>query len=230
MKKKLITLALACVLTLGMSVTAFAAPSVGSPSTTQSVTTATDSNGNPVEITVTTITEEEMTEVTNRARNLYGSAPIYTADFSVAGASESNPITIRWAAPAIQAGDRVVILHKVNGVWREETNVSVTDGAVYVTVTSCSPFAMVRAAATGTNTNTNTNTNTGDDLPWAPEYYENLQAMYGGNNAAAPAATTAAPAAAVASPKTADNGVFGLAAIAVLCGAAFVLVPRKKMA
>lgn len=218
MKKKLITLALACVLTLGMSMTAFAAPSVGSPSTTQSVTTATDSNGNPVEITVTSITEEEMTEVTNRARNLYGSAPIYTADFSVAGASESNPITIRWAAPAIQAGDRVVILHKVNGVWREETNVSVTDGAVYVTVTSCSPFAMVRVVATG------------DDLPWAPEYYENLQAMYGGSAAEAAPASAATAAASVASPKTADNGVLGLAAIAALCGAAFVLVPRKKMA
>lgn len=219
--KKFITAALACVLTLGMSVTAFAAGSV-----TGSQTTAVDSKGNQVSVTVTALSTTEKTEATTEAQNKYGVAPLWSNDITVVGASASNPITIQIPVPGIKTGDTVVVLHKrsTDNVW-ETLNGTAGNGTVSVTVTSCSPFAVVRTA-------------TAANLPYAPEYYENLKAEAAAMQAAAmqaAAAETATTATATVtetavSPKTADNGVLGLAVIAVLCGAAYVLVPKKKRA
>lgn len=214
--KKFMTAALACVLTLGMSVTAFAAPSV-----TTEKTTATDSNGNAVVVVEAEVTAAEKEEATEKAQEAYGVAPLYVRDFDVAGASESNPVTIKIPVAAINAGDTVVVLHKrsVDNVW-ETLSGTAGDGFVTVTVTSCSPFAVVRTA-----------TASAAELPYSPEYYENLKAEAAAMQAAGAAneAATTATATSAASPKTADEGVLGFVAIAVLCGAAYVLVPRKKM-
>lgn len=217
--KKFMTAALACVLTLGMSVTAFAAGSV-----TGSQTTAVDSKGNSVSVTVTALGTTEKTEANTEAQNKYGVAPLWSNDITVVGASTSNPITITIPVPGIKTGDTVVVLHKrsTDNVW-ETLNGTAGNGTVSVTVTSCSPFAVVRTATAPS---------------YSPEYYAQLQAEAAAMQAAAmqaaaaetAAATTAAAAETVVSPKTADNGVLGLAVIAVLCGAAYVLVPKKKMA
>lgn len=222
--KKFITAALACVLTLGMSVTAFAAGSV-----TGSQTTAVDSKGNQVSVTVTALSTTEKTEANTEAQNKYGVAPLWSNDITVVGASASNPITIQIPVPGIKTGDTVVVLHKrsTDNVW-ETLNGTAGNGTVSVTVTSCSPFAVVRTA-------------TATAPSYSPEYYENLKAEAAAREAAAAAAAAEAAGTTVAtaettattsatSPKTADNGVLGFAVIAVLCGAAYVLVPRKKMA
>lgn len=211
--KKFMTAALACVLTLGMSVTAFAAGSV-----TGSQTTAVDSEGNSVSVTVTALSTTEKTEANTEAQNQYGVAPLWSNDITVVGASASNPITITIPVPGIKTEDTVVVLHKrsTDNVW-ETLNGTAGNGTVSVTVTSCSPFAVVRTATAPS---------------YSPEYYENLKAEAAAREAAAAAAAaeTATTAETAVSPKTADNGVIGLAVIAVLCGAAYVLVPKKKMA
>lgn len=207
--KKIITAALALVLTLGMSVTAFAAPSV-----TASQPTAKDSNGNAVAVTVTELTTAAKEESVSEAQTRYGVAPLWSRDINVAGASATNPITIEIPVAGINAGDTVVVLHKrsVDNVWEELTGVA-GNGTVSVTVTSCSPFAVVRTA-TATAT-------------YSPEWYEAQKALYNGSTTTDAATTTTTSA---VSPKTADNGVLGLTVIAMACAATLFFVPRKKNA
>ena len=208
--KKIITAALALVLTLGMSVTAFAASSV-----TVSQPTAKDSNGNAVAVTVSELTTATKEESVSEAQTRYGVAPLWSKDINVAGASATNPITITIPVAGVNSGDTIVVLHKrsTDNVWEVLSGVA-GNGTVAVTVTSCSPFAVVRTAtATAAETTT-----------YSPEWYEEQKALYNGNATSDTAATSAV------SPKTADNGVLGLTVIAMTCAAALLFVPRKKNA
>lgn len=208
--KKIVTTALALVLTLGMGVTAFATPSV---STDVKASDATDSKGNKVEVTVTVATEEVKTEAAAKATELVGegSSVLATVDVTLPTAvSKENPVTITFSVPGVKAGDAVSVLHqKHDGTW-EKLAGTAGDGTVTVTFTELSPIAFVlekAAAPAGDVPN-----------PAANDIYLN------NNN------NTTTTQAGVTSPKTGEAGVFGFALAAVACGAALVCVNKKKTA
>lgn len=218
--KKLIMAVCVCGLTLGMSVTAFAAPSV-----THTKVTATDSKGNILDVSETNLTAEQEAEAIKIAQERYGKAPIYMKNLYTAGVSEENPVTIHIPISIVSQGDDIVVLHLMNGEWAEEGNVSAEEGMVNVTVTSCSPFVVIRTATMR------------DKLPYSPEYYEELKAMHGENTADTAARTrtaadttvnTTGKADASVSPKTGDEGISGFTAVIILCTAVLVGMEGKR--
>lgn len=205
--KKIVTTALALVLTLGMGVTAFAAPSV---STEVKASDATDSKGNKVEVTVNVATEEVKTEAAAKATELVGegSSVLATVDVTLPTAvSKENPVTITFSVPGVKAGDAVSVLHqKHDGTWEKLAGIA-GDGTVTVTFTELSPIAFVLEKAA---------------TPVADPENPAKNDIYLNNTTTTQAGVT--------SPKTGEAGVFGLALAAVACGAALVCVNKKKTA
>lgn len=200
--KKLAAAVLALTLTLGMGLTAFAAPS---PEKEVTVSGATNAQGQKVEVTVTKVAEDEtqvkavQAEAEKKAVELSSSKDITvtalaSAEVSVPAGTvvnESNPITVVFNVPTVQAGWTVFALHqKADGTW-EKLSTVVANGTVTVKFTSLSPVVFVReetvAAAPG-------------QPVYSPEWYEQQKALYSGNNAASNAATTAG----ITSPKTGE--------------------------
>lgn len=259
--KKMIATVAALTLTLAMSVTVSAAPSVTNPSTqgttqnwgtTNSSATTTigsvtylryyepvqaaakDANGNEVTVTITQLTAEQKAEAREEVEAVFGgNVDVFAAaDYDVAGASESNPITVVFETAGVHAGDAVYVLHKhsSDGKWYKE-GATATEGKVTAVFTSFSPMVIVRdhtVAASG------------------EQHYHHFD-----DNVVAPTATTwgytihscecgysyvdsyVAPldgASAAASPKTGDNGVAGLVLAAAACMGALICVKRKKIA
>lgn len=214
--KKLVTTALALVLTLGMSVTAFATPSV---SKEVKVEGAVDSKGETVNVTVSSaVAETVVTEAVTKATELVGegSSVLATVEVSLpSGVSEENPVTVTFSVPGVKAGDKITVLHqKHDGTWEKLTGIT-GDGTVTVTFTSLSPVAFVREAANNTTANTDDN----------PAKNDKFLTASGSNEG-----TTAATTAGVTSPKTGETGVVGFAFAAAACGGALVFVNRKKTA
>ncbi len=226
--KRMITAALALVLTLGMGVTAMAASvtkTVNVQNVGVSISSAVDKDGNAVHgTTIADASEAVKAEAFAQATsymNTFMSTSVdilATKEVSLAGVSASNPVTITFNVEGVAAGNTIVVLHKSSTRgWEVMSNVSVGNGTVAVTFTDLSPVAFLRPAATAP-----AYAPVQEIHP--PEYYEQLKAMYGGNTAE----TAAAP---VVSPKTAeDNGIAGLVFGAALCAAAAVVVSRKKTA
>ena len=149
------------VLTFAVSTTAFAAPSVtnnatsgttsGSGTSTSTSTstsngsvtyvrnfsavaaTATDANGNAIEVQVKQLTAAQAAVTAQFGQNV---DVLGAGDYSVAGASETNPVTLKFSV-AVSAGDNVCILHQHHdGNWYVE---SATAGDGVVTATFPSP-------------------------------------------------------------------------------------------
>ena len=239
--KKIITIVAAMVLTFAVSTTAFAAPSVTNNATsgttsgsgtststststsTGSVTyvrnfsavaaTATDANGNAIEVQVKQLTAAQVAAAQAAVTAQFGQNVdvLGAGDYSVAGASETNPVTLKFSV-AVSAGDNVCILHQHHdGNWYVES-ATAGDGVVTATFTSFSPMAIIRIPAATVASSDNNN--------YSPEYYE---AMKTGNG-------TSAGTTAVTSPKTGEGSAFGIAALAAVCACACVIVRRKKIA
>lgn len=213
--KKFITAALAMVLTLGMSVTAFAAASPEK----NSVSSATAADGTSVVIDAWTnaITSSELADadaaVAKDVASTSKAIGVASFDVEISAASETNPVTITFAVEGITADDNVIVLHCVNGTWKQE-NCVVKDGQVLVTVTSCSPFVIYKVVA-------DTTANTSYD-GWAGVSAEQKAALMADS-----LNQNAATAAGATSPKTGDAGVLGFALVAVACGAALVCTKKK---
>ena len=216
--KRIITTVLALTLALGMSVTAFGAPSPEKPSNPSvsasgALTDAVDKNGKPVEASAAQIdpaSDEGKTLVAESTAEAKKGIASYenvnvVAQFEVdcSAATKENPVTLTFAIPSVMVNDKIIVMHKTENGWVQEKNVEITaDGVVKVTVTSCSPFVFYKV--TGYN-------------GWA------------GVPASDKAAMMNATQAGVASPKTGDASVIGFMLIAVACGSALV-VARKKLA
>ena len=169
--KKIITIVAAMVLTFAVSTTAFAAPSVtnnatsgtsGSGTSTSTSTstsngsvtyvrnfsavaaTATDANGNAIEVQVKQLTAAQVAAAQAAVTAQFGQNVdvLGAGDYSVAGASETNPVTLKFSV-AVSAGDNVCILHQHHdGNWYVES-ATAGDGVVTATFTSFSPMAII---------------------------------------------------------------------------------------
>lgn len=210
--KKIITTALALVLTLGMSVTAFAAPSPSAEVKADSVTLA---DGRVVVPNVVKLDAATTETAKAKAQELVSAdsqvlrAVEVTLDAAV---SAENPVTLSFdLGNAVEAGTNLVALHLKDGSW-EVLPCEWKNGKVNVTFTSLSPVVFVSKPAT-TVAKENNN--------YSPEYYESLKT----NQSASEAAD-----AGVTSPKTSDANVLGFALAAAVCGGALVCVNRKKTA
>ena len=225
--KKMITTVVAMALTLAMSVTAFAAPSVTNNTTlpTENVgsvtyvrnysavsASATDESGNAVNLTVRQLTASEAAAARTAVAAKFGNAVdiMGAGDYHADGATESNPITVKFSA-AVNAGDSVCIYHKhADGNWYVES-ATAANGTVTAKFTSFSNMAIVRTARVSNGTSTPAGSTDGSNDQYA-------------------AANTNSTTATATSPKTADNGVAGVTMIAFACAGVLVLVNRKRFA
>lgn len=145
MKKKVLALVCALTMVMGMSISVFAAsPQAGSISTgTQTFGAATVENfANVTTVegaTVKAVDFATASEAVAEANALFGSSTFVATIVDITG----TPGTITIKNPNVWAGQSVIVLHKVNGVWKQETVTSVADNAVTLTVDSFSPFAVV---------------------------------------------------------------------------------------
>ena len=221
--KKMIATVAAMVLTLSMSVTAFAAQSPILPSTpdyngsvimndTLVPADAVDASGKEVTVIRKEMTAAEKAAAKEAIAKTFGKVDVLSiGDYHVDGASKENPVTLTFKVPAVKAGDEVYVLHNVGnkGTWVKEA-ATAKNGAVVAAFTSFSQMAVVRVAEAQS------------EGGYSPEYYESMK----NDAAAAQAAQTQST-----SPKTAETGVVmvmvaGMAA----CAAVLVLVSRKKRA
>lgn len=251
--KKIISTVAALVLTLAMSVTAFAAPSVTAPSsqtpanngstTTSgkgSVThvqnysaapaTATDANGNPVTIQVTSLTAAQTAEAQAEVVAVFGgNVDVFAAaDYDVTGASASNPITVVFSV-GVSNGDTVWVLHKRNdGNWYKE-NATAADGKVTAVFTSFSPMVIVRETAVASEKHYHSYADT-VVAPTATTWGYTMHTCACGDSYTDSYVAPLNGASDAVSPKTADNGVAGFAVIAIACLGALICVNRKKFA
>lgn len=230
--KKMIATVAAMVLTLSMSVTAFAAQSPTLPSTPEQKpdysgsvimndtlvpADAVDADGKAVTVVRKEMTAEAKAAAKDAVVKTFGEKTdvLSIGDYHVDGASEENPITLTFKVPVVKAGDEVYVLHNVGnkGTWVKEP-ATAKDGAVVATFTSFSQMAVVRVAAADQGTQSGGG--------YSPEYYESMK----NDAAAAQAAQTQST-----SPKTAENGVAIVMVAGLAAGAAvLVLVSRKKRA
>lgn len=83
-----------------------------------------------------------------------GGAPVENAsiaelfDVTVIGPRDGifngkSPLTFTANVPGLSASDKVLVIHKTNGAWVVENNVTVGDGKVTITVASLSCFAVI---------------------------------------------------------------------------------------
>lgn len=158
--KKVVALLLAGVLTLGASMTAFAAPSP-SGNTSNATITATSDQGNVI------VSQNYKTEAEKKAAQDLAAAPIDTLT-SVVGADEAKdmslvsvmdvsiqgtvtfPVTITFNVPGVTTSSKVVVLHYLNGQWHKE-NPTLGKGTVTVTFNSLSPVAIYVDKTTAAN-------------------------------------------------------------------------------
>ena len=163
--KKVVALLLAGVLTLGASMTAFAAPSP-SASASNATITATSDKGNVI------VSQDYKTDAEKKAAQDLAAAPADTLT-SVVGADEAKdmslvsvmdvtikgevtfPATVTFNVPGVTASSKVIVLHYVNGQWQKE-NPTLGNGTVKVTFNSLSPVAIYVDKATAANAGSTT--------------------------------------------------------------------------
>lgn len=213
--KKIITTALALVLTLGMSVTAFAAPSkeVSAPTVDSVAKTA---NGETVAITTEPVAAAVESTAKEEAKKLVSEDSVVLGVLNVVPSvkpTKENPVTLTFtvAETLVKVGETVTVLHYNGSAWDVVAVTTVKEGGkVSATFTDLSPVAIVKGAPAAAKVENTYN----------PGQYD----VYN-TNQSAPAAANG-----VTSPKTGEAGTLGLMLVIVACSAAFVCVSRKKTA
>lgn len=181
--KKLVAVLCAAVMTVGMAVNVFAAPSPSVKGVTE-IESAKDANGNAVEIKFETVseaeadkhfTEEEKTAVEEMKKDFATVAKKVLGDelkegmelvdirnlYIPEGANVTFPLTITAKVPGVTENSTVFVLHYTNGDW-ENVNAVAGNGTVTFTVNSLSPFAFIVDANTAKNAGSTTSPATGE--------------------------------------------------------------------
>lgn len=198
--KKLVTFVLAAVTALSMTCTAFAAPSPAAATTGATI------DGKEVKMTTSdkiNVAEPTVDDLVKEGLVKAGAEKLGVKDITIEGVSAEHPATFTVSFANVKAGDNVVVLHYVNGAWQRESKVTALDGAIQVTVTSCSPFMFLKGEA-------------GDKASYKPA------TTTPANNASATKD---------ASPKTGETAAIPAATlVCLLAMAGVVLVSKKRRA
>ena len=204
--KKVVALLMAAVLTVGMTVTAFAAPS---PSANADIVTAAkDADGNAVDLSDIIVSENydaaEQSAVKAVLASVVGQST--AANYSLALLRDVKvignvkfPVTLTFKIAGVTASSKVIVLHYYDGSWHQE-NPTVGDGTVTVTFDRLSPVAFYVQNANGSGNGGN-----------------------GGNGANGNGSGSQ-----VVSPKTGSSPVMMYAVIAAVVAAAGMCVTYKK--
>lgn len=185
--KKLVAVLCAAVMTVGMAVNVFAAPSPSVSGVVTAVVSAKDADGNAVDIKMETVseaeaeqhfTEEEKAAVAKIkeskekfeaiAKEALGDKfeeGIELVDirnlYVPEGASVTFPLTITVKVTGVTETSTVAVLHYTNGKW-EDVNAVAGNGTITFTVNSLSPFAFIVDANTAKNAGSTTSPATGE--------------------------------------------------------------------
>ena len=185
--KKLVAVLCAAVMTVGMAVNVFAAPSPSVSGVVTAVESAKDADGNAVDIKIETVseaeadqhfTEEEKTAVAEikeskekfeaiakkalgdkfeEGMELVDIRNLYVPE----GANVTFPLTITVEVTGVTETSTVGVLHYTNGKW-EDVNAVAGNGTITFTVNSLSPFAFIVDANTAKNAGSTTSPATGE--------------------------------------------------------------------
>lgn len=185
--KKLVAALCAAVMTVGMAVNVFAAPSPSVSGVVTAVESAKDADGNAVDIKIETVseaeadqhfTEEEKTAVAEikESKEKFeaiakealgdkfeeGMELVDIRNLHVPeGANVTFPLTITVKVTGVTEASKVAVLHYTNGKW-EDVNAVAGNGTVTFTVNSLSPFAFIVDANTAKNAGSTTSPATGE--------------------------------------------------------------------
>lgn len=185
--KKLVAVLCAAVMTVGMAVNVFAAPSPSVSGVVTAVVSAKDADGNAVDIKIETVseaeadqhfTEEEKTAVAEikESKEKFeaiakealgdkfeeGMELVDIRNLHVPeGANVTFPLTITVKVTGVTEASKVAVLHYTNGKW-EDVNAVAGNGTVTFTVNSLSPFAFIVDANTAKNAGSTTSPATGE--------------------------------------------------------------------
>lgn len=185
--KKLVAVLCAAVMTVGMAVNVFAAPSPSVSGVVTAVVSAKDADGNAVDIKMETVseaeaeqhfTEEEKAAVAKikeskekfeaiakealgdkfeEGMELVDIRNLYVPE----GAKVTFPLTITVKVTGVTEASKVAVLHYTNGKW-EDVNAVAGNGTITFTVNSLSPFAFIVDANTAKNVGSTTSPATGE--------------------------------------------------------------------
>ena len=185
--KKLVAVLCAAVMTVGMAVNVFAAPSPSVSGVVTAVESAKDADGNAVDIKMETVSEAEaeqhFTEEEKAAvAKIKESKEKFEAIAKEAlgdkfkegmelvdirnlhipeGANVTFPLTITVKVTGVTETSTVAVLHYTNGAW-EDVKATAGNGTVTFTVNSLSPFAFIVDANTAKNAGSTTSPATGE--------------------------------------------------------------------
>lgn len=147
--KKLTTMILAAVCAMAFGMTAFAAGSASTSGVAGNIISATDANGNAVEITVSETSEPapsaDVLKELLQGNFVEGMRVVDVMDVSVIG-DVTFPVTLTFQVPGVTADSNVAVLH-YNGTAWEVVPSQAGDGTVTATFESLSPVAIVTDAA-----------------------------------------------------------------------------------
>lgn len=147
--KKLTALVLAVVCAMALGMTAFAAGSPSAGSVGSSAASATDKNGNAVEVTFgsSSVAAPSGADLQKLLGDAFveGMAVRNVMDVSVPDGT-AFPVTITFNVSGVTADSHVAVLHYNGSAW-EVVSSKAGDGTVTATFTSLSPVAIVTDAA-----------------------------------------------------------------------------------
>mgnify|MGYP000994719940 CR=1 FL=1 len=219
--KKFIALACAAVLTVASAVTAFAQPSV-SVNGVASVQSATDKNGNAVNVTVSEVPAEYASAVAevktaDKLKELLGSE--YTSTMQVVDVKDVTvpagavfPVTITFKISGVTAKVAVLHYNTTTKAW-EKVESKAGEGTITATFTSLSPVAFVVDKATASSTTVNKGTTTTTT-----------------NKGTTSSTTGSKTTSSTTSPKTGETNVMMYAGIVAVAAFAGMAVTRRKRA
>lgn len=185
--KKLVAVLCAAVMTVGMAVNVFAAPSPSVSGVVTAVVSAKDADGNAVDIKIETVSEAEaeqhfteeekaaVAEIKESKEKFEAIAKEALGDkfeegmelvdirnlYVPEGANVTFPLTITVKVTGVTEASKVAVLHYTNGKW-EDVNAVAGNGTITFTVNSLSPFAFIVDANTAKNVGSTTSPATGE--------------------------------------------------------------------
>lgn len=185
--KKLVAVLCAAVMTVGMAVNVFAAPSPSVSGVVTAVESAKDADGNAVDIKIETVSEAEaeqhfteeekaaVAEIKESKEKFKAIAKEALGDkfeegmelvdirnlYVPEGANVTFPLTITVKVTGVTEASKVAVLYYTNGKW-EDVNAVAGNGTITFTVNSLSPFAFIVDANTAKNVGSTTSPATGE--------------------------------------------------------------------